>query len=116
MRLDRPAQHFPPGSAAPRHPVAPPDINRSESFFACDSEKGVIYYALAAVKGVGRQAMDHVVAQREAEGPFRSLADFARRVDAKLVNKRAFESLVRAGAFDALSPTAGNWWNPPMRS
>jgi DNA polymerase-3 subunit alpha len=83
--------------------VLPPDINRSESVFACDAEKKVIYYALAAVKGVGRQAMDHVVAQREAEGPFRSLADFARRLDSKLVNKRAFESLVRAGAFEGLS-------------
>jgi DNA polymerase-3 subunit alpha len=84
--------------------IAPPDINRSESYFACDAEKGVIYYALAAVKGVGKQAMDHVVAQRNADGPFKSVADFARRLDAKLVNKRAFESLVRAGAFDALSP------------
>ena len=84
--------------------VLPPDINRSESFFACDSEKGVIWYALAAVKGVGRQAMEHVVAVREAGGPFASMADFARRVDAKLLNKRAFESLARAGAFDALSP------------
>jgi DNA polymerase-3 subunit alpha len=84
--------------------VLPPDINRSEAFFACDAEKGVIYYALAAVKGVGRQAMDHVVAAREAEGPFKSVADFARRVDPKLVNKRAFESLARAGAFDALNP------------
>jgi DNA polymerase-3 subunit alpha len=84
--------------------IAPPDINRSESYFACDAENGVIYYALAAVKGVGKQAMDHVVAQRNASGPFTSVADFARRLDAKLVNKRAFESLVRAGAFDALSP------------
>ena len=83
--------------------VAPPDINRSEAFFACNSEAGVIFYALAAVKGVGRQAMEHVVAMREAGGPFRSIADFARRVDAKLLNKRAFESLVRAGAFDCLS-------------
>jgi DNA polymerase-3 subunit alpha len=83
--------------------VAPPDINRSEAFFGCDNEKRVVFYALAAVKGVGRQAMDHVVASREAGGPFRSMADFARRVDAKLVNKRAFESLVRAGAFDGLS-------------
>jgi DNA polymerase-3 subunit alpha len=84
--------------------IASPDINRSESYFACDAEKGVIYYALAAVKGVGKQAMDHVVAQRNASGPFQSVADFARRVDPRLVNKRAFESLVRAGAFDALSP------------
>jgi DNA polymerase III subunit alpha len=84
--------------------VAPPDINRSEAFFACDHDKRVIFYALGAVKGVGRQAMEHVAAMREAGGPFRSMADFARRVDAKLVNKRAFESLVRAGAFDCLSP------------
>ena len=83
--------------------VAPPDINRSDSFFTCDSGAGVIFYALAAVKGVGRQAMEHVVAIRESGGPFRSMVDFARRVDPKLVNKRAFESLVRAGAFDRLN-------------
>ena len=83
--------------------VLPPDINRSEAAFACDAEKGVVFYALAAVKGVGRQAMDNVVAERNQNGPFRSLADFARRIDPKLVNKRAFESLARAGAFDALN-------------
>ncbi|HEY5238274.1 MAG TPA: DNA polymerase III subunit alpha, partial [Rhizomicrobium sp.] len=84
--------------------VAPPDINRSEAFFACDAQANVIFYALAAVKGVGRQAMDALVAEREANGPFRSISDFARRVDPKLINKRAFENLVRAGAFDALHP------------
>ncbi|HEY2068745.1 MAG TPA: DNA polymerase III subunit alpha [Rhizomicrobium sp.] len=83
--------------------IAPPDINRSESYFACDAEKGAIFYALAAVKGVGKQAMDHVVVERNAGGPFQSIADFAKRVDPRLVNKRAFESLVRAGAFDALN-------------
>ena len=84
--------------------VLPPDVNRSEAVFTCDAEAGVIYYALAAVKGVGRQAMDAVVAERAQNGPFTSPADFARRVDPKLVNKRAFESLARAGAFDALNP------------
>jgi DNA polymerase-3 subunit alpha len=84
--------------------VLPPDINQSDAFFTCDSAAGVIFYALAAVKGVGRQAMEHVVAMREQEGPFRSIADFARRVDVRHVNKRAFESLARAGAFSALSP------------
>ena len=91
--------------------VRAPDINRSQAFFACDAGDsgavertggGVIYYALAAVKNVGRQAMDHVVAIREAGGPFKGIADFARRIDPKLINKRAFESLVKAGAFDAL--------------
>ncbi len=84
--------------------IVPPDVNRSEAAFSCDAEARVVYYALAAVKGVGRQAMEHLVAQREAGGPFRSVADFARRVDSKLINKRAFESLVRAGALDGLSP------------
>jgi DNA polymerase-3 subunit alpha len=83
--------------------VVPPDVNRSEAFFACDADNNLIFYALAAVKGVGRQAMDHLVAIREEGGPFLSISDFARRVDSKLINKRAFESLVRAGAFDALS-------------
>jgi DNA polymerase-3 subunit alpha len=83
--------------------IAPPDINRSEAVFGCDSGEGVVFYALAAVKGVGRQAMDHVVELRKEGGPFKSISDFARRVDPKLVNKRAFENLARAGAFDSLN-------------
>ena len=90
--------------------VHAPDINRSAAHFTCDAgedehtDGGVIYYALAAVKNVGRQAMEHLVEIRETGGPFKSIADFARRIDPKLVNKRAFESLARAGAFDALNP------------
>ncbi len=83
--------------------VRPPDINRSEAAFSCDHERASIFYALAAVKGVGRQAMDHVVEVRRSGGTFTSLADFARRIDPKLVNKRCFEMLARAGAFDALN-------------
>ena len=83
--------------------IAPPDINRSEAVFACDAGAGVVFYALAAVKGVGRQAMDHVVELRTSGGKFKSISDFARRVDPRLVNKRAFENLVRAGAFDGLN-------------
>jgi len=84
--------------------IAPPDINRSEAVFSVDAEKNTVFYALAAVKGVGRQAMDHVVAVREAGGPFRSISDFAARVDPRQVGKRAFENLARAGAFDSLNP------------
>jgi DNA polymerase-3 subunit alpha len=84
--------------------VAPPDINRSESVFACDAEANTVFYALAAVKGVGRQAMDHVIEVRQQGGKFKSLSDFARRVDPRLVNKRAFDNLARAGAFDSLNP------------
>ena len=84
--------------------VAPPDINVSEAVFTCDAAANTVFYALAAVKGVGRQAMDHVVEVRKAGGKFKSLSDFARRVDPRLVNKRAFENLARAGAFDSLNP------------
>lgn len=84
--------------------VLPPNINRSEATFACDAAANEIYYALAAVKGVGKQAMDHVVMVRAEGGPFKSVADFATRIDPRLVNKRAYENLVRAGAFDCLNP------------
>ncbi len=83
--------------------ILPPDINRSASIFTCDAEAGEVFYALAAVKGVGRQAMDHVAEVRSKGGPFKSIGDFIRRIDPKLVNKRAFENLVRAGAFDSLN-------------
>jgi DNA polymerase-3 subunit alpha len=84
--------------------VAPPDINVSGAVFTCDAAANTVFYALAAVKGVGRQAMDHVVEVRATGGRFRSISDFARRIDPRLVNKRAFENLVRAGAFDSLNP------------
>jgi DNA polymerase-3 subunit alpha len=71
--------------------------------FSADAAANTVFYALAAVKGVGKQAMDHVVAVREAGGPFKSISDFAARVDPRQVGKRAFENLVRAGAFDSLN-------------
>jgi DNA polymerase III subunit alpha len=89
--------------------VRSPDINRSQVFFSSEPDQsagtgrgGAINYALAAVKNVGPQAMEHVVALREQGGAFQSIADFAARIDPKLVNKRAFESLVKAGAFDTI--------------
>jgi len=86
--------------------VLPPDINKSGAVFSVDQDaegKPVIRYALAAIRNVGRHAMERVVEARAA-GPFKSLFDFARRVDAKLVNKRAIENLASAGAFDVLNP------------
>jgi len=86
--------------------VAPPDINASGSLFvpgkAADGSE-VILYALSAIRNVGRAAMDHVVDMRAKGGPFRSLFDFARRVDAKFVNRRILENLTAAGAFDSLN-------------
>jgi DNA polymerase III subunit alpha len=88
--------------------LLPPDINRSEVTFAVEpdqkTEKPAIRYALAAVKGVGGQAMSDLVAERTAHGRFKDLFDFAGRLDAKSFNRRQFENLAKAGAFDSLNP------------
>src|SRR5579872_4856585 len=88
--------------------LLPPDINRSEVEFAVEADpktgKPVIRYALAAVKGVGAQAMRDVIAERDANGAFQDLFDFARRLDTRSFNRRQFESLTKAGAFVALNP------------
>ncbi|MGY6644514.1 MAG: DNA polymerase III subunit alpha [Salinarimonas sp.] len=81
--------------------VAAPSINESGVEFAV--REGTIVYALAAVKGVGRQAVESIVAARGDE-PFKDLADFARRIKPRALNKRTLENLVAAGAFDALEP------------
>jgi len=85
--------------------LLPPDINRSAVDFAVEaSPQGMaIRYALAAVKGVGAQAMRQLVEEREAKGSFRDLFDLARRLDAKSVNRRPFECLAKAGAFEGLN-------------
>jgi len=81
-----------------------PDINRSGAVFTVEkTEEGkAIRYALGAVKGVGTDAMKSVVEEREANGAFRDVFDFARRLDTKVVNKRQLENLIRAGAFDGM--------------
>ena len=88
--------------------LLPPDINRSEVAFAVEADpktgNPAIRYALAAVKGVGAQAMRDLVAERAANGRFKDLFDFARRLDAKSFNRRQFESLAKAGAFVSLNP------------
>ncbi len=85
--------------------LLPPDINRSAVDFAVEAtpQGMAIRYALAAVKGVGAQAMRQLVEEREARGPFRDLLDLARRLDVKSVNRRQFECLAKAGAFEGLN-------------
>ena len=86
--------------------LLPPDINRSQVEFSVEGmgEDAAIRYALAAVKGVGAQAMTEIVAERTRKGPFKDLFDFAERLDSKQFNKRQFENLAKAGAFDQLNP------------
>jgi DNA polymerase-3 subunit alpha len=82
--------------------VEPPSVNRSGVEF--DVAGGTIHYALAALKGVGRQAVEAIVAAR-GDRPYSDLADFARRINPRAVNKRVLESLAAAGAFDLLEPS-----------
>jgi DNA polymerase III subunit alpha len=79
--------------------VDAPSVNRSGVTFTVDGT--TIHYALAALRGVGRAAVEAIVEARAA-GPFRDLADFAARINPRAVNKRVIESLAAAGAFDAL--------------
>ncbi len=84
-----------------------PDINKSDAIFGVEPlGEGVkaVRYALAAVKGVGAPAMRAVVEERRKNGPYKSLFDFARRLDLKTINKRQLENLACAGAFDGLNP------------
>ncbi len=80
--------------------IEPPSVNRSEVGFI--PSDGAIRYSLAALKNVGRQAVEHLCAEREERGPFRDVSDFARRINPRLVNKRALETLAAAGALDEL--------------
>lgn len=86
-------------------PLLPPDVNFSRDTFALetlnDGGRG-IRYALAAIKGVGREAMRALVAAREEQGRFKDLQDIATRLDSRVMNKRQLESLIEAGAFDSL--------------
>jgi DNA polymerase III subunit alpha len=79
--------------------VEPPSINRSGVEF--DVDGNTVHYALAALRGVGRQAVESIVAVR-GERAFAELSDFGRRINPRAVNKRVLESLAAAGAFDCV--------------
>ncbi len=67
-------------------------------------QRGAIRYSLAACKNIGAAAVETIVAERRVKGPFRSLGDFATRLNPKALNKRGIETLAAAGAFDLLEP------------
>ena len=90
--------------------VLPPDVNYSGYRFEPvkdeESAKGkpprTIRYGLGAIKGVGQAAIEEVIRAREQGGAYSSLADFCNRINRQLVNRRAIESMIRAGAFDTV--------------
>lgn len=85
--------------------VLPPDINKSDADF--DVEDGNIRYALAAIKSVGAANMEAIAAERHAHGPYKDISDFIHRIDAKQINRRQLEQLIKAGAFDCLDKNRG---------
>jgi len=82
-------------------PVLPPDINESQLRFTVEPGKGV-RYGLTAIKNVGEGAIESLLEVRRKRGPVASLAALCEELDLRLVNKRVFESLIKAGAFDSL--------------
>jgi DNA polymerase-3 subunit alpha len=80
--------------------VLPPDINTGEaSFLVVD---GVIRFGLTAIKGVGDKAIESIIAERQANGPFSSIFDFCERIDPRVINRATVENLIKAGAMDSL--------------
>ena len=88
--------------------VLPPDVNVSQADFTVrvdpDTGEGAIVYALGAIKNVGEAAMAHIADIRASGGVFADIFDFVERIDGRIIGKRGFENLAKAGAFDAIHP------------
>jgi DNA polymerase-3 subunit alpha len=84
--------------------VLGPDINESYLKFSVN-KKGAVRFGMAAVKGVGAHAVKSIIDERKENGNYSSIFDLAKRADLRVANKRSFESLAKAGAFDSFSDT-----------
>lgn len=84
--------------------ILPPDVNEGEGNFSVSysEEGGKIRYGLSAIKGLGRPIIDSIVKEREKNGIYKDLKDFAMRLSGKEVNKRTIENFIKAGAFDTM--------------
>ena len=86
--------------------VLPPNVNSGEYMFGVNDD-GHIVYGLGAIKGVGEGPIEAIVEARQAGGDFKDLFDFCDRTDAKRINKRVLEALIRSGALDLVGPKPG---------
>ena len=84
--------------------VLGPDVNESYYKFAVNKD-GAVRFGMGAIKGVGRAAVETIVENRKEDGPYKSVFDFAKRIDLRASNKKAFESLAVAGGFDSFGVT-----------
>jgi DNA polymerase-3 subunit alpha len=83
--------------------VQPPDVNESEYAFHVSGPMS-IRYGMGAIKGVGASAVQAIIEERSANGPFSSLPDLCRRIDLQRVNRRVFDALIRSGSLDRIGP------------
>jgi DNA polymerase-3 subunit alpha len=81
--------------------VEPPDVDSSSYMFTVSGARS-IRYGLGAIKGVGQGAVENIMAERAAQGPFKDLENFCRRIDGDKINKRVLEALIRSGSFDRI--------------
>ncbi|HXG28183.1 MAG TPA: DNA polymerase III subunit alpha [Nevskiales bacterium] len=84
--------------------IEPPDVNRSDYAFTVVDPK-TVRYGLGAIRGVGQTAVEGVLADRNAHGPFTGLDDFCQRIDLRKLNRRVLETLIQAGALDSFAST-----------
>ncbi len=89
--------------------ICPPDINLSDFRFTVN-DKGQIVYGIGAIKGVGENAIDDLLKERNVNGPYSGLYDLCKRVDLRKVNRRVLEALIKAGALDSIDRTAPHTW------
>jgi DNA polymerase III subunit alpha len=82
-------------------PLLGPDVNESALYFDVNKE-GKIRFGMAAIKGAGEAAVEAIISERDENGPYSDIFNFVERVNLRTVNKKTFESLAQAGAFDAL--------------
>jgi DNA polymerase-3 subunit alpha len=81
--------------------VLSPDINESQMQFSSNA-KGDIRFGLAAIKGVGEGAVASIIAEREKNGPFKNIYDFAERANYSAINRKCFENIAMSGGFDSI--------------
>ncbi len=86
--------------------VLGPDINESYSDFATVGTTGTVRFGIAAIKGMGKALAEEVIAERDANGKFKSVCDFAKRVSSSKFNKKSWESAIKTGCFDSFGDSS----------
>ena len=92
-------------------PTLGPDVNESRLKFTAN-KKGEIRFGLAGIKGMGEVPANAIIEEREKNGPYKSIYDFAERVDMRNVNRRVFESLAYSGGFDSFGYQREQYFTP----